>query len=207
MLPQTRLSWNRWGTLTAIGVIALAFYHGQSSVKGANTVLVPQELRIAVVDLNEVFRSWSRTQKLSATLNNKGQALKEWRASELSELKSLKSELLHLKPGSDAFKETVEKIRQREIEIDVSIEVRTKYLRTDQVRMTLDVYQQVLRCVEQVAREKGLALVLRKDNPPNERDTLSELQIDVQNHKVLFADKTMDITTHVLSKLESQSSR
>ena len=162
--------------------------------------------RVGVVDMNMVFRSCTQTRRLSKDLNAAGAKITAWKKEQLASLEPLKARLAKLEAGSQAFNDLTRKISTKALEVRVTAKFRTESLREEQCRNTTKVYKAILDSVREVAKTKGLVMVLRKDPEPQVRKTMVATMGDITNHRLLYASETLDLTNRVLREMNSRAS-
>ena len=84
-------------------------------------------------------------------------------------------------------------------------------LRDDGSEMHVDareadgLFKDVLQATSEVAKEKGLDLVLEKSEPELPATNSNELTLTISTHKVLFSEGCEDLTDAVLTKVDANS--
>jgi Skp family chaperone for outer membrane proteins len=68
----------------------------------------------------------------------------------------------------------------------------------------MKIYTDILRIVNEVAQQKGLDLVLEKNEPELLDSTpANELMLTIRTHKVLYSGGCVDITDEVIARLDA----
>jgi len=71
-------------------------------------------------------------------------------------------------------------------------------------RWTEKLYQDILRITREVAKEKGLDIVLENNEPQFPAPTANELMMLIRTHKVLYSGGCVDISDEVTKKLDAE---
>ena len=87
------------------------------------------------------------------------------------------------------------------INAEVWVETKKGLAQRDQLRLTTDMYEEILKMVKVIAEEQGYGLVLFREGRDTEADSMQEMLAQMQNRKVLFSSDDIDITGRVLSRL------
>jgi Skp family chaperone for outer membrane proteins len=66
-------------------------------------------------------------------------------------------------------------------------------------------FKDVIKAVAEVAKEKGIDLVLEKSEPDLPAANSNELTLTISTHKVLYSAGCEDITDVVLAKVDANS--
>jgi Skp family chaperone for outer membrane proteins len=66
------------------------------------------------------------------------------------------------------------------------------------------VYKDILRITAEVAKEKGLDIVLEKDEPEFPLSNYTELMTVISTHKVLYSSGCVDISDEVMARLDAE---
>jgi Skp family chaperone for outer membrane proteins len=155
------------------------------------------DLKIAVVDEQQVIDEYSRSKQLVKQLEEAFKARK-------GELKALEDDLekanRELRTASDSKKQMLfQKISKGKIELDVSKKYMTEFFTSQQNRFTLDVIKDIENAIAVVGRDGGYDLVLRKTVP-------GPRGLDAQKTVFYHSDR-LDITKQVLKYLNAKFSQ
>jgi Skp family chaperone for outer membrane proteins len=155
------------------------------------------ELKIAVVDEQQVIDEYSRSKQLVKQLEEAFKARK-------GELQALEADIekanRELRTASDSKKqELFQKISKGKIELDVSKKYMTEFFTSQQNRFTLEVIKDIEDAIAVVGRDGGYDLVLRKTVP-------GPRGLDAQK-TVFYHSERLDITQQVLKFLNVKFSQ
>lgn len=159
--------------------------------------LLGAEIKIAVVDEQQVIDEYARSKQLVKQLEEAFKSKKE-------ELKALEDNLnkanLAMRTASSAKKQELhEQISRGQIQLEVSKKYMTEFFTSQQNRFTLEVIKDIEDAIEMVGRDGGYDLVLRKTVP-------GPRGLDAQKTVFYHSDR-LDITKEVLKYLNTKFSQ
>jgi len=73
-----------------------------------------------------------------------------------------------------------------------------------QYKWSKELYQDILQITSELAEQKGLDLVLRKDEIDLLALSVNEISETVRSHKVLYSGGCVDISDEVLARLDKE---
>ena len=184
-----------------IGVIVLSFAYEYSRA-GSGTDTPP--LKIAVVSVLKIFQECKKNDKFKQEFvaeNNKVMAELE----KLSkEIEAEKAGLKTLKAGSSNYMSMVKAILQKQASLQAQQEFYKQQMALKEQQWTEEIYKDILRETRNVAEQKGLQLVLEKDEPVLPCSNYTELMTVISTHKVLYDQGCLDITDEVMAGLDAE---
>jgi len=74
-------------------------------------------------------------------------------------------------------------------------------------RWTEQLYEEILRITKRLAEEKGLDLVLERDEPEFPVPSPDELMMTLSTHKVLYSAGCVDITDELVARMDASELR
>jgi Skp family chaperone for outer membrane proteins len=179
--------------------MATVFEYSQAQSK-SNT----PSSKIGVVSILKVFRDCKRSaahrnellaeqNKIRATL----QALSKEIAAQEAGLKALKPE------SSDYLAQ-----RKELIDKQARLEAEQKFYKEQiilkQYKWSKELYQDILRITSELAEQKGLDLVLKKDEIDLLALSVNEISETVRTHKVLYSGGCVDISDEVVALVDKE---
>jgi len=186
------------------GVVVLAMApasnkRGQAQLKGD----IPSS-KIGIVSILKVFRDC----KSSAAHRN--ELLAEQNRIR-AELQNLSKEIEAQEAGLKAFKpESSDYLAQRKELIDkqARLEAEQKFYKEQvilkQYKWSKKLYQDILRITSELAEQKGLDLVLKKDEIDLLALSVNEISRTISTYKVLYSGGCVDITDEVVARLDKE---
>ena len=157
--------------------------------------------KIGVVGILQIIQERARGDKqLSDILAERNKGLTE--LAELSkEIEVNEADLRHLKSDSSDYIKELEQLVEKKTRLQSRKEFLDRQAVLRQQLWTQQLYIQVVQASRQVAAEKGLDLVLTKDEPEN-LPVSEQFSNAVATQKVLYSGGCVDITEDVRSRLK-----
>jgi len=185
------------GILVGAGALFLLLGHGRAESQTTGTTA-----KIGIVSIRSVFNGSKRHERYRAqALKRQSQARTQ--VDDLTkEIEAEEAELKTFKQG------TADYLKQLQVMLDkrAKLDSLQEYLKQQRVledkKWMEDLYQEVLQIVQEVAKEKGLDLVLERTEPefPISSD---ELMLTLSTHKVLYDGGCVDLTAEVATRLDA----
>ncbi|MHC4265599.1 MAG: OmpH/Skp family outer membrane protein [Planctomycetota bacterium] len=162
--------------------------------------------KMAVVSIQKIFQQCQTNAKYrqQAALEQE-QALAE--LDQLTkEIEAQKAGLNTLKPGSTDYLQSMHDILKKQGELEAKREFTKQSFALKDQQWTMKIYTDILRIVNEVAQQKGLDLVLEKNEPELLDSTpANELMLTIRTHKVLYSGGCQDITDEIIARLDAGS--
>ncbi len=185
--------------LTGVVIMAMVFEYSQAQSK-SNT----PSSKIGVVSILKVFRDCKRNAAHRSQLNAEQRVI-------IDELKRLSTEIQAKEAGLKALKpESSDYLAQRKELIDkqARLEAEQKFNKEQvilkQYKWSKKLYQDILRITSELAEQKGLDLVLKKDEIDLLALSIHEISETVRTHKVLYSGGCVDISDEVMARLDKE---
>jgi Skp family chaperone for outer membrane proteins len=184
-----------------MGVIVLSFAYEYSRAGSGTDTPAP---KIAVVSVLKIFQECKKNDKFKQEYvaeNNKVMAEME----KLSkEIEAEKAGLKTLKAGSNNYMSMVQAILQKQASLQAQEEFHKQQMALKEQQWTEEIYKDILRETRKVAEQKGLQLVLEKDEPVLPCSNYTELMTVISTHKVLYDQGCLEITAEVMAGLDAE---
>ncbi len=187
------------GFLAGVVIMTMVYEYSQAQPK-SNT----PSSKIGVVSILKVFRdcksSAAQRNELQAEQNKIRAALKKLS----EEIEAQEAGLKALKPESSDY------LAQRKelIDMQARLEAEQKFYKEQsilkQYKWSKELYQDILRITSELAEQKGLDLVLRKDEIDLLALSVNEISETVRTHKVLYSGGCVDISDEVVARLDKE---
>ena len=161
----------------------------------------PQPARVAVVDIVKVFNDYNRTKQINERLNKEQLDLQNQRKQKLDRVEALKSQLDSLHPDSKDYYQRQKELLEISIDLKNFTEIKAEEVKREFRVLTEDIYSEMLKTIETVAKEEGYDIVLYLDLTDIHGDTFPDLLEKIRERKVLYSSKNIDITQNVLDSL------
>jgi Skp family chaperone for outer membrane proteins len=163
--------------------------------------------KIGIVSIRSVFRDC----KVNASYRDKELAEQAKKNAELDvlekEIAAQEAGLKALRPGTSDYMKQYEDLLNKQARFEAAKQFVSQQRVLKDRRWTEDLYKEVLRITKELAKQKGLTVVLEADEPNFPMPSGDELMMALQTHKVLYSDGCVDLTAEVvteMNKIESQ---
>ena len=187
-------------TVVLLGSVALAFLSYERGLAAARKEITPA--RIGVVSVNRILTN----SKKHAQWQDKMAVEEQTARGEIDklgkELEAVKADMATRKVGSNDYiklmrqalnKEAAYEARKQSYDREMSLKVQF---------WTESLYRDVLAVVSTVAKEKGLDMVVAKEEVEFPSAGIRDLMLLIRTNKVLYHSEHMDITNEVLAVLD-----
>jgi Skp family chaperone for outer membrane proteins len=166
--------------------------------------------KIGIASVKEVFDNCIMKTEVEKALAAEG----DKRFAEIKKLEesieSDKTALTKFKEGTQDYMDMLKGMMMKQAQLEAQKEFYQQDLSMKEMRNKEAMYRKIIEVVAQVAKEKGLDIVLSRDdnylnqpesasNPPAQNPT--ELILTTRTHKLLYFSKDLDITTEVLNAM------
>lgn len=196
---NSRNGWILLGVLAAAGALFI-FQHGFAA--GEDTIPLP---RIGVVDVTKILENCKKNQQWQAKADADRAKVQAEFQQMRQDLEALQANIKQRKPGSsDYFSLMNEYEEKRAIMEGRNNFYESKFTQEMQQWME-SLYNDFLKVVENVARQKGLDMVVGKETLEVPAPTLRDFMLTVKTKTVLYNTPELEITDQVLTALDQLS--
>jgi len=185
-----------------LGVVALfaTFQYGYAASESA-----PPASKIGIVSIRTVFNTSKRHAQYRAQVL---QAQSRARAQLDDMAKDIDAEeagLKALKEGTADYMKQLQTILKKRADLNGQGEYLKQQRSLEDKNWMEALYQETLKIVQAVAKEKGLTLVFERTEPEFPVSS-EELMMTFSTHKVLYAEGCVDLTQEVVARLDATGS-
>jgi len=113
-----------------------------------------------------------------------------------------KAGLNTLKPGSAEYLELYKNLLEKQAHLEAKEQYHKKQLSLKDQRWYEELYKDIIKATAETAKDKGLKLVLEKNQPDLPAAGLNELMLTISTHKVLYSEGCLDITKEVMERID-----
>jgi Skp family chaperone for outer membrane proteins len=189
--------------LGLVTAVAAPTAHAQPAAAG------PQPTKLGVVNMQKVFEQLQEAKDLRATLEAKKQEFNSLGQARQSELNSLKQQLANgPKPDSQQYDDLAQQIEQKAVTYDNELKLKQLTMTRDLGHQLKALFDKIEVSVGDVAKQKGLDLVLteiRPEFPSNMREmTPEQIQNLIGSRNILYKSDKIDITSEVVTALDAK---
>ncbi|MEM6854512.1 MAG: OmpH family outer membrane protein [Planctomycetota bacterium] len=161
--------------------------------------------KVAVVNLQEVINECSQQAAFRAENTAKADSLRAEQEQRQREIQSITTAIDPLQPGSDAWENKRQELRQKTLELQVWVQMQEQDSQLAQARQFAEIYVAASDAAAAIAEQAGYDVVLQGgDLPDLMRLNIQQLQTVVQTRKVIYSSDSVDITNAVLQRVNSE---
>lgn len=160
-------------------------------------------LKIGVVSVRKIFQNCKRSTKSRQELNAEGDKIEAELEKLTKEIDLDKAGLKTLKQGSPDYLSTMKEIFEKQARLQAQQEFFKRQMDIRQQTVIEQLFKDVIKATAEVAKEKGVDLVLEKSEPELPAANSNELTLTISTHKVLYSAGCEDITDAVLAKVDA----
>ena len=158
---------------------------------------------IGVVSIRKIFRDCKKTAQYREQTNAERQQISAGLAKLDNEIKAQREGLKTLKVGSENYMAQVKELLLKQANLQAQQEFHKQQLSIQEQQITETIYSDILRITGEIAKQKGLDLVLEASEPELPATSPTELEMSMGTHKLLYGGGCVDITDDVIKKLDA----
>ena len=182
--------------VAAIAVIAVQ----QGAVQAEATGLA----KVAVVDVTRVLETSKKHQAWKEKMEKEQEGTKAEFAKMKSELESLQQNIKLRKVGSEDYINLSSQFVEKKAIMEAKNAFYEEKVTSQMQNWTEELYKTLMIVVDRVAQQKGIDLVLAKEQLDLPAPSLRDFMLTIKTKKVLYNDVKLDITSEVLAALDSE---
>jgi len=187
-------------TVVVLGSVALAFLSYERGLAAARKEITPA--RIGIVSVNRILTNSKKHAQWQEKMAVEEQTVRGEIDKLGKELEAVKADMATRKVGSNDYmklmrealnKEAAYEARKQSYEREMSLKVQL---------WTESLYRDVLAVISTVAKEKGLDMIVAKEEVEFPSAGIRDLMLLIRTNKILYHAEHMDITNEVLAVLD-----
>ena len=160
-------------------------------------------VRVATCDVVEVFNDSKRAADLQKEFAKRNVEFRKQRELDEKAFLVAQAVLTELKEGTEDFENQLKKIQSLAIRFRLEREVEQIALDRDRYIRTRQLYNQVMETVAKVAKSRSIDIVLHQQRQELIGKNLQDLRERIENRKVIYSNKKVDLTSVVLKELNA----
>jgi len=162
-------------------------------------------LKIAVVSVRKIFQDCKRNLKYRQDMMAERDKMEAELDKLTKEIDLDKSSLKTLKPGSADYTKLMKEALEKNGRLQAQQEYYKRLMDMREQTVIESLFKEVVNATAEVAKEKGIDLVLEKSEPDLPASNNNELTLTISTHKVLYSAGCEDITSAVLAKVDANT--
>lgn len=162
--------------------------------------------KIGIVSVRKIFQDCKRNAKYKQELTAERGKMEDELDTLSKQIDIGKNSMKMLKPGSADYLAGMKDILEKQGSLQARQEYFKRQMDVREQVVIEHLFRDVVKAVGEVAREKGLDLVLEKSEPDLPASNSNELTLTISTHKVLYSSSACeDITDVVMTKVDANS--
>ncbi|MHC5083878.1 MAG: OmpH/Skp family outer membrane protein [Planctomycetota bacterium] len=183
--------------IIAVMVVFGAYQHGK--LDAASSVA---PAKIAIVNVTKVLEGSAKHKAWQEKMQADRQKMEGEFMKLKEELEAIQANLKLRTPGSEDHMKLQVQAMQKEAEMKAKDGYYQERVTVEMKQWTEDLYQQLLKTVDEVAKQKGLDIVMSDEILDIPSPSLRDFMLTVKTKKVLYHNEKYDITDEVLAALD-----
>ena len=166
--------------------------------------VVAEELKIGIVDINEIFDKYDKRTDLD-------QELKETEAEFKKEIESKKKIMIDLNEetqlldlGSETRNENMEILERKNVEREGYAKFAEQQLTKKYKDAFEKIYEEIVKEVDSFGKEKNYSVIIKKEKPNLQSNQLSDLQFKIGIRTVLYNSSEIDVTPNITERINAR---
>jgi Skp family chaperone for outer membrane proteins len=184
--------------MAAVFVLFAGFGFGKDASSGDAKCL-----KIGIVSVHKIFQECKRNAKYKKEMTAEGDKLEAELESLSKDIDASKSKLKMLKPGSADYLSGMKDVFDKQGSLQAKQEYFKRQMDMREKTVIEQLFKDVIKATGEVAKEKGLDIVLEKSEPDLPAASSNELSGIISTHKVLYSAGCEDITDAVMAKVDA----
>jgi Skp family chaperone for outer membrane proteins len=162
------------------------------------------DVPIGLVDMVKAFNECEQWKAVNAGLNKKRQAQDQEAEKMKEEIAAKTKQIDAYHPDSPEWTKAAEELMMLQTKAEVWAKMQKVRTEAQKKRWVEKNYADVTKAIAEVAKKRGLVLVLTKEEiEPNTEDS-NRLFAQIINRKVVYGDKRLELTDDVLKRLNEE---
>ena len=166
--------------------------------------VVAEELKIGIVDINEIFDKYDKRTDLD-------QELKETEAEFKKEIESKKKIMIDLNEetqlldlGSETRNENMEILERKNVELEGYAKFAEQQLTKKYKDAFEKIYEEIVKEVDSFGKEKNYSVIIKKEKPNLQSNQLSDLQFKIGIRTFLYNSSEIDVTPNITERINAR---
>jgi len=185
--------------LAGVVIMAMVFEYSQAQSK-SNT----PSSKIGIVSILKVFRDSKRSDAHRTEIIAEQIKIRAALQKLSKEIEAQEAGLKALKPESSDYLAQRKELIDKQFRLEAEQKFYKEQAILKQYKWSKELYQDILRITSELAEQKGLDLVLKKDEIDLLALSVNEISETVRTHKVLYSGGCIDISDEVVARLDKK---
>ncbi len=166
-----------------------------------------EDFKIGVVDISRVFEKYQKRIDLDQGLKGQEKEFQEQINSKKKEIIDLDEETQLLDLGSESRSKNENLLERKNVELEGFAKFAERQLLKKYKEFFENVYEEVVQKVEEIGKQEGFDLIVKKEESELKSGQISDLQFKIGIRTVLYHSDSVDITLDVIDNLNASYSK
>ena len=187
------------GFLAGVFILAMGYEYSQAQSKGDTP-----SSKIGTVSILKVFRDCKRSAAHRTEFNAEQNRIRAELQTLSKEIEAQEAGLRALKQDSSDYLAQRKDLIDKRVRLEAQQEFNKEQAILKQYKLSKELYQDILRITSELAEQKGLDLVLEKNEIDEISLSVNEISRTMSTHKVLYNGGCIDISDEVVARLDKE---
>ena len=166
--------------------------------------VIAGELKIGVVDINEVFDKYDKRVDLDQQLKDTEAEFKNEIESKKKEMIDLNEETQLLDLGSESRSKNMEILEKKNVELEGFAKFAEKQLMKKYKDAFEKIYEEIIKEVDSFGKDRNYSVIIKKEKPNLQSNQLSDLQFKIGIRTVLYNSSAIDVTANITERINAR---
>jgi len=166
--------------------------------------VIAGELKIGVVDINEVFDKYDKRVDLDQQLKDTEAEFKNEIESKKKEMIDLNEETQLLDLGSESRSKNMEILEKKNVELEGFAKFAEKQLMKKYKDAFEKIYEEIINEVDSFGKDRNYSVIIKKEKPNLQSNQLSDLQFKIGIRTVLYNSSAIDVTANITERINAR---
>lgn len=166
-----------------------------------------EDFKIGIVDISSVFEKYQKRIDLDTELKEQEKGFQDEINKKRKEIIDLDEETQLLDLGSESRSKNENLLERKNVELEGYAKFAERQLLKKYKDFFENIYEEVVLKVEEIGKQEGFDLIIKKEEPDLKSGQISDLQFKIGIRTVLYHSESVDITTDVIDILNASYTR
>ena len=192
------------GCLAGVVILAMGYPDGGNRDSQAQSKGDTPSSKIGIVSILKVFRDCKRSAAHRTEFNAEQFKIRAALKTLSEEIEKQEAGLKALKPDSSDYLIQRKELIDKRVRLEAEQKFNEEQAILKRYKLSKELYQDILRITSELAEQKGLYLVLQKDEIDEISLSVNEISRTMSTHKVLYSGGCVDISDEVVARLDKE---
>ncbi len=166
--------------------------------------VIAGELKIGVVDINEVFDKYDKRVDLDQQLKDTEAEFKKEIESKKKVMIDLNEETQLLDLGSESRDKNIVILEKKNVELEGYAKFAEKQLMKKYKDAFEKIYEEIIKEVDSFGKDRNYSVIIKKEKPNLKSNQLSDLQFKIGIRTVLYNSSAIDVTPNITERINAR---